>query len=165
MMSRCANVKTIFFIIFYYFLLQGTHMKRRSLYSDAHLFVAAIRILENQHLKNPTIKGLCDLLSISIEKGNLIARKLLDLNIIEKISGGYETRFTIINHVKIEEIPRDEQEDGISKEIKKFIAGKTDYTKKIELIKAESEKKKKELFAGIDTQLKQNISKTLTEKD
>ena len=140
-------------------------MKRRSLYSDAHLFVAAIRILENQHLKTPTIEELCDLLSISIEKGNLIARKLLDLNIIEKISGGYETRFVIRNHVKIEEIPQDEQEDDISKEIKKFIDGKTDYTKKIELIKAESEKKKKELFADIDTQLKQDIRKTLTEKD
>lgn len=129
-------------------------MKHRSLYSDAHLFVAAIRILENQLLRAPNIDELCRMLSVSIEKGNLIARKLLELNIVKKMSGGYETRFLIENHLKIEEIPKDETEDEISKEIKKFIDGKADYAKKAALIKAENEKKKKDLFASIDIQLK-----------
>jgi len=131
----------------------------KSLYSEGHLFVAAIRILDNQKSKIPTINEICDILSFSPEKGNLIARKLLDLKIVKRVSGGRRTGFAIENHIKIEELPKNKKEDGINKEIEKFISSKKKYTQKIETIKAESKKKKKNLFAGIETQLKKNINK------
>ncbi len=129
-----------------------------SLYYDGHLFVAAIRILEKQNSKTPTIGEICQIMSISPEKGNLIARKLLDMGIVKKISGAHEIGFIIENHLKIEELHRYKQEDGIDKEIKRFISSKEEQKKKIEIIRDKSKKKKKKLFDGIETQLKKNIN-------
>lgn len=80
-------------------------MKEIDLYTKAHLVVAAIRILERQANVSSSIEKVCQMISFSLEHGNLICKKLDEMGIIEIVKGAYGTRLFIKNHLKIEEIP------------------------------------------------------------
>ena len=52
-------------------------------YNEAHLFVAAIRIVYHQKQSPPTIDEVCSTLNISVESGLSTCRSLEKLGIIE----------------------------------------------------------------------------------
>ena len=79
-------------------------MTAKDLYSEAHLVVAAIRILEHQKKTPPSIEDICTALSLSVEQGNFLCRKLEMMEIIKVVEGAFGTRLFILNHLKIEEI-------------------------------------------------------------
>ncbi len=133
-------------------------MNHANLYSSAHLIVAAIRILEHRNSSPPSVENVCDTLSVSLEQGNLLFRKLEELKIIEVVEGPYGTRLFVRNHVMIEEIPKDSKESGIEEEIKQFQNTKKDYTKKIESFQAKQAEKQKNLFAELEKKLKKDLS-------
>lgn len=132
-------------------------MKGKGFYSDAHLVVAAIRILEHQNFASPSIDEICRTLSFSLEQGNFVCRKLYEMNIIDIVEGAFGTKLFIKNHLLLEEIPQGATEDNLEKEIKKFQTTKKDYIQKIELFKAEQEKKKKNLFAELEKKFKKDL--------
>jgi hypothetical protein len=134
--------------------MQGT-----DLYSNAHLVVAAIRVLEHQKTIPPSIDEICQTLSFSPERGNLICRKLHEIGIIDVVEGVYGTRLFIKNHLLIEEIPKGTRESGLEKELKKFKETKKDYTQKIESLQAEQAEKRKSLFSEIEKKLKKGLDK------
>jgi len=133
--------------------------KRKSLYDNAHLVVAAIRLLENRDNVPPSIDAVSLLLSISIEQGNLICKKLKDRGIVDVVKGAFGTKLYLQNHLLIEEIKKEEPESSIESEVKKFRETQKMSTKKIKEIQAEKTKDKKNLFAEIERQLKQGLSK------
>ena len=134
--------------------MQGT-----DLYSYAHLVVAAIRVLEHQKTIPPSIDDICQILSFSPERGNLICRKLHEIGIIDVVEGAYGTRLFIKNHLLIEEIQKGTRESGLEKELKKFKEAKKDYTQKIESLQAEQAEKRKSLFSEIEKKLKKGLDK------
>ena len=89
-------------------------------YSNAHLTVAAIRVCEHRHSTPPSLEEICDTLSFSIEKGSLILRKLKEMDIIDVVKGSFGDRFFIRNHLKLEDIPRGQEENKLEEELKKF---------------------------------------------
>ena len=127
-------------------------------YSEAHLVVAAIRILEYRHGRPPSVDEICQCLSFSLEKGNQICRKLHDLEVVRVIDGAFGTRISIANHLKLEEISR-EEEDRLSEELKKFQESRKQITQKVESIQAEQAEKKKNLFAELEEKLKKETGK------
>ena len=129
-----------------------------NLYSSAHLIVAAIRILEHRNSSPPSVENVCDALSVSLEQGNLLFRKLEELKIIEVVEGPYGTRLFVRNHLMVEEIPKDSKESGIEEEIKQFQNTKKDYTKKIESFQAKQAEKQKNLFAELEKKLKKDLN-------
>ncbi len=133
-------------------------MNHANLYSSAHLIVAAIRILEHRNSSPPSVENVCDTLSVSLEQGNLLFRKLEELKIIEVVEGPYGTRLFVRNHVMIEEIPKDSKESGIEEEIKQFQNTKKDYTKKIKSFQAKQAEKQKNLFTELEKKLKKDLS-------
>lgn len=133
-------------------------MNHANLYSSAHLIVAAIRILEHRNSSPPSVENVCDTLSVSLEQGNLLFRKLEELEIIEVVEGPYGTRLFVRNHVMIEEIPKDSKKSGIEEEIKQFQNTKKDYTKKIESFQAKQAEKQKNLFAELEKKMKKDLS-------
>ncbi|KKL56777.1 hypothetical protein LCGC14_2242010 [marine sediment metagenome] len=133
-------------------------MNHANLYSSAHLIVAAIRILEHRNSSPPSVENICDTLSVSLEQGNLLFRKLEELKIIEVVEGPYGTRLFVRNHVMIEEIPKDSKKNGIEEEIKQFQNTKKDYTKKIESFQAKQAEKQKNLFAELEKKMKKDLS-------
>ena len=132
-------------------------MQGKNFYSEAHLVVAAIRILEHQNSASPSIDEVCRTISFSLEQGNFVCRKLKEINIIEVVEGAFGTKLFIKNHLLLEEIPQGATEDNLEKELKKFQSDKKNYIQKIELFQTEQKKKKKNLFAELEKKFKKNL--------
>ena len=111
------------------------------LYDEAHLLVAAIRIFNHLNSRPPTVEDLCQTIHISLERGNLICRRLEELEIIEAVAGSYGARWYVKDHLKLEDIPQKA------------------LSQKIESMKAEQKQKKKNLFADMEKKLKEELEK------
>lgn len=133
--------------------------KPKDLYTNAHLFVAAIRVFEHQHSAPPSLEDICKTLSFSIEKGNLLLRRLKDLQIIKAVEGSYGDRLFINNHLKLEDIPRGGEESRLEEELKKFRDAQKKLSQKVELFRAEQTQKKKSLFSEMEKKLKAELDK------
>lgn len=127
------------------------------LYANAHLVVAAMRIIEHQSAAPASIEALCKALSFSLEQGHHICRKLAEMEIIGMVEGAYGIKLYIKDHLKIEEIPKGPVESKIEKELQKFQTAKKQISQKIESIKSEQAKKKQDLFAEIEQKLKKKL--------
>lgn len=134
-------------------------MASMDFYTEAHLVVSAIRVLEYQHARPPSIDDVCEILSFSLEKGNRICRKLFDLKVIDLIEGAYGTRLSVKDHLKLEDIPQEAEESRLSEALKEFQENRKQITKKVESIQAEQAEKKKDLFAELEKQLKKGVDK------
>ena len=134
-------------------------MKTINAYQNAHLFVAAIRVLEHQKSAPPSMEDVCTLLSFSLEQGHFICKKLEALGVVEVVEGGYGLRLFIKDHLGIENIPKDGQESRLEEALKDFQASKNVFQKKVASIKADQEKKKQNLFADLEKKLKQDLKK------
>jgi hypothetical protein len=133
--------------------------KAADFYSNAHLTVAAIRVCEHRHSTPPSLEEICDILSFSIEKGSLILRKLKEMDIIDVVKGSYGDRFFIRDHLKLEDIPRGQQENKLEEELKKFQDSQKALSQKVESFKAEQAQKKKNLFSEMEKKLKAELEK------
>lgn len=134
-------------------------MKKEDLYTSAHLFVAAIRVCEHRNATQPSVNDVCGLLSLSLEKGNHICKKLQEFAIIERVEGAYGTRLFIKDHLKIEDIPSGEKETSLEDALKKFQDSRKVLTQKVESIQAAQAAKKKNLFAEMEKKLKKELDK------
>ncbi len=124
-------------------------------YTEAHLFVAAIRVLQYQNGSPPRIEDISDLLHISLESGHTVCRNLKKLGIIDTFEDPFAVKLAVADHLAIEKLPREEvQENTLARELEKFQAGKKNMDEKIADIQAEMAKKKKEMFAGLEAMFK-----------
>ena len=134
-------------------------MQNKSFYYDAHLFVAAIRLFEHQKTIPPSIDDVCKMLSISAEHGHHMCRRLEDLDIINVVDSAFGNKLFVKNHLKIEDIDREEKRSRLDEELKKFQDSKNEILHKIETIKSEQSEKKKNLFTELEKNLKKEIDK------
>ena len=61
------------------------------------------------------------------------------------------------NHLLLEDIPKDGEEDGLKEEVEKFQSSRKELSEKIESLQGEQKKKKKDLFAELDRQIKKGL--------
>jgi hypothetical protein len=134
-------------------------MEHADFYYNAHLVVAAIRILTHKNSTPPSIDDVCRTLSFSLEQGNFTCKKLKEIGIIDVVEGAFGGRLFIKNHLKIEEIPKDKKEDKLDEALKKFQNSKKEFSKKIESFQAEQTQKQKDLFAELNKKLKEKSDK------
>lgn len=137
-------------------------MGTTDLYSSAHIFVAAIRVLQHLNAAAPSIEAVCGFVSFSAEQGNFICRKLTNMDIIDAVDGSYGTRLFVKNHLKIEEIETSDEEDKLAQELKKFQSEQKDKAKKFEALRTEQETKKKNLFSDLEKKLQEELKKKNT---
>ncbi len=133
--------------------------KSKNLYSSAHLFVSAIRILEHQNNAPATLEDISRILKISIERSHYLGRKLKEMGIIDEVEVSYGIRLFIKDHLKIEDIPREDDGGKLEAELKKFKESQKELSHKIETIQAKQAEKKKNLFAEMEKKLKQELDK------
>lgn len=133
--------------------------KSENLYSSAHLFVSAIRIFEHQNNSPATVEDISRILKFSVERSHYLVRKLKELGIIDEIEGSYGIRLFIRDHLKIEDIPREDDGGKLEAELKKFKESQKELSHKIETIQAKQAEKKKNLFAEMEKKLKQELNK------
>jgi len=101
-------------------------------YTQAHLFVAAVRVYEHLHRQPPSLKGLKDLLEVSEEELSRISRKLEDAGAIQIILSGGDARFSLRDHLKIEEFSRSVEAPKMEEEISQFKSKQESRLKEIE---------------------------------
>ena len=77
----------------------------------------------------------------------------------EIVEGAFGPRLFIKDHLKLEEIPMEEQEDKFQEALKAFQTSRETHTQKIKAIQQDQQKKKKNLFADLEKQLKKNLNK------
>jgi hypothetical protein len=126
-------------------------------YDEAHLFVAAARVLFHQKQSSPPIEDICNLIDISTESGHALCRKLEKLGIVELFEDPFSLKVAVANHLEIEKLPRKEESGNLAKELEQFMAKKKNMDKKVESIQAELETKKKSMFSDIEQKLKKNM--------
>jgi len=134
-------------------------MQDSDFYSNAHLVVAAIRILTHRESTPPSIDQVCRTIAFSLEQGNFICKKLKEIGVVDVVEGGFGTRLFVKNHLKIEEIPKAKKEDTLEESLKAFQNSKKDFTKKIESFQAKQAKKQRDLFAELEEKLKKGSNK------
>jgi hypothetical protein len=138
--------------------------KQIDFYTEAHLLVSAIRIFEHLNSRPPNVDELCRTTNFSIERGNFICRKLEDMGIIESVEGSYGVRWYVGDHLKLEDIPRQEPEKKMEDELKKFQDSQKAFSQKIETLQAKQKQKKKDLFADMEKKLKEELEKKKLKK-
>ena len=134
-------------------------MKATILYKNAHLFIAAVRVLEHRKSAPPAIEDVCEMLSMSVEQGSYICRKLQERHVIELVESAYGPRLFIKYHLKLEDFKTQEQEDRLGDALKEFQTSRQQHSSKIAAIQKTQKEKKKNLFADLEKQLKKNLSK------
>jgi len=127
-------------------------------YTEAHLFVAAVRILQHQKGTAPPVEDVCEMINISVESGLAVCRKLKKLGIMEIIDDPFSNRLTIANHLEIEGLPREEKDEGrLARDLEQFMAKKKNMDQKVEELQAAMKKKKQDLFSDIESKMKQKM--------
>ena len=130
-----------------------------SLYENAHLFVAAVRLLTHKDQTPPDIDQVCDMLDLSQERGGFICRRLEELGALEVVKGAYGLRLFVRDHLKIEEIPQEEAPDKLQDELSKFQTAQKNVASRIASMQADQKKKKKNLFEEMEKKLRAEIEK------
>jgi hypothetical protein len=129
-------------------------------YTEAHLFVAAIRVLQHLEGYPPKLEDVCELLRVSVELGHNVCRNLQKLNIIEIFTDPFSIKLAVANHLEIEKLPKQAAEENrLAKELEKFQAEKKNAEEKVATIQAEMAKKRQDLFADIEAKFKKELEK------
>jgi seryl-tRNA synthetase len=135
-------------------------MAKLDLYRQAHLWVAAIRILEHQHQLSPTVDAICDFLGFTTEQGHRLVRKLESRDILQVVVKGTDVHCAIADHRLLEELPQVEAElPPLSAEVAQFQAARNEISTKVAEFKSEQNRKQKDLFAELNAKLKADISR------
>ena len=135
-------------------------MEKMDTYTEAHLFVAAVRILHHQQGKPPKLEDVCSMVQISTEAGHALCRKLEKLDIVKIFQDPFSINLTVANHLQLEQLPREEQDkDALAREIEKFQQKKQSSDQKIAAIQAEMKKKKQDMFADLEARFKKEMNK------
>jgi hypothetical protein len=129
-------------------------------YTEAHLFVAAIRVLQHQTGCPPKLEDVCTMLSMSIELGHTLCRKLAKRGIVETFEDPFSIKLAVANHLDIETLAKTiTEENTLAKELEKFQSEKKNVEQKVAAIQAEMAKKRQDLFADIEAKFKKEIAK------
>ena len=129
-------------------------------YTEAHLFVAAIRLLQHQKQTPPAIEDVCQTLDVSVEAGPAVCRKLQKSSIVTMSEDPLSIKLGVDNHLEIENLPKEQKDgDSLSEDLEKFMAKKQDMDKKVEAIQAGLQKKKQDLNSDIEARLRKEMDK------
>ena len=134
-----------------------------NLYSDAHLFVAAVRVIQHRRKTPPEIEEVCELLGLSKERGLYLLRRLVQEAIVETVAQHDSNRIFIKDHLKIELLQQAQEASHLDKALEAFQAKRGQMDKKVDAIRASQQKKQQDLFADLESKLKGGL-KSKSEK-
>jgi hypothetical protein len=129
-------------------------MNPLDLYSEGHLIVSAVRILTHQRKIAPSITSVCEILSVSSERGHQLFRKLEAKGIVSIVKSGYDVKVFIKNHLALEDLPKTSPASKLDEALQSFKIEKQNLSKNIEAIHSKQKQQKQKLYADLEKQLK-----------
>jgi DNA-binding Lrp family transcriptional regulator len=130
-----------------------------STYDQGHLLVAALRLFVHRHKRPPSVRELSEMVGISPEMGHYVCNRLERLGVIEMVDAAFEERLYLREHLKLEELPREEKASDLEGEVKKLKEDRQRQQEQMEKLQASHQSKKKDLFSDLDRQLKEGFKK------
>jgi DNA-binding transcriptional regulator YhcF (GntR family) len=128
-------------------------------YERGHLIVAALRIFVHKNHRPPSVRELSEMIDISAELGHYLCKNLQKLGVLEIVDAPFEERVTLKDHLKLEELPREESAPDLEAEVEKFKEHTVRRQQEIQSLTRAHEEKKKDLFSDLERQLKGGIKK------
>jgi hypothetical protein len=131
-------------------------MPKKPPYEDAHLVVAAVRVLCHSEPKPPTPEDIARLLNLPNEFVRSLVVSLGDLNILRVMESPFEMRVELGDYTLIETLPRGSDTPSIKDELDSFVERKKKEVQEAEKMFTpdEIEKKKKEKLARLEDEMK-----------
>jgi len=132
-------------------------MDVKASYQEGHLLVAAVRVLEHRHAgRPPTVEEIADLLGDSLEWMGVLVSSLERAGVVHALTGPFETRVEIKNHLELETLPRTDSTSGVDEELKEFAAQKRKEEEKLGNLFSSGDplKKQKDKMGKMADQLK-----------
>jgi len=135
--------------------------EKLSLYEQAHLVAAAIRLFFHREGKLPSAEEISSTTGISVEITHLVCNQLIEEGILRVVGGAFDQCFEVRDHLKIEDLPRSVGDGAIEKEIEEYRAEKQDKQKKIDEMfdRKEFEKMRQEQLKKIEEKFKSHGKK------
>lgn len=125
-----------------------------NLYHQGHLFVAAIRVHEHCKGRPPTLGNLSEMLNIVTDEISRISRELEKKKIIGVVKSGGEESFHVLDHLRLEDLPREEAgANALQEELSSFRRQQDARMKELEST-LESDRSRSDVFQGLDEALK-----------
>ena len=89
-------------------------------YEEGQLVVAAVRLLHHREKRPPTIEAIAELIGEPAEMCGHLARGLASLGIVKILKNPFDTRLEIVDHLRLETLPRGAHAPAIESEIQEF---------------------------------------------
>lgn len=136
---------------------RGTGDGAPSTYDDAHVLVAAVRVLERLEGRPATVEEAADLIRMSREVAFHLVRRLAALGAVRLVETPFEMRVLIADHPRLETLPRDEASPSIASDFQTFRTKSEEKMKALDHLfeGGALEKKKKERASTLEQQFKQ----------
>jgi len=131
-------------------------MAKKPSYEDAHLVLAAVRVLGHTEPKPPTPEDVARLLNLPNQFVRTLVVSLGDLGILRVMESPFEMRIELGDHTLLEDLPRGSETPSIKNELDSFVERKKKEVQEAEKMFTpdEMEKKKKEKMAKLEDQMK-----------
>jgi hypothetical protein len=123
---------------------------------QAHLIVAAVRVLTHKTGRPASIEEVAELLGWSVELAGHLVRALEARQIVRTIRSPFDVRVEVDDHRGVEALPLEDRGPGLQDEVEKF---HEQFKKKQEALQnlfdsGEVEAKKKERLANLEQELR-----------
>jgi len=130
-------------------------MDHAPLQSQAHLVVAAVRILAHKTGRPPSVEEIAELVGWSKELTGHLVRGLETHGVLISIKSPFDLRVELADHHKIDALPLEETGPGLKDEVEEFHER---FKKKQEELQSlfdsgDMEERKKQRLAGLDAEL------------
>ncbi|MFQ6103712.1 MAG: hypothetical protein ACE5OP_05415 [Candidatus Glassbacteria bacterium] len=135
--------------------------KEISPYEQGHVIVSAVRLFSYREGKMPTASDISTLSGFSMDITLLLCNKLVELGALKVVTGAFDDRYHVSDHLKLEELPKAIDEDEMIREVEKFKADRMEKKKKIEemFTGKDFDRKKRERMKKLDDRFKDPSSK------
>jgi hypothetical protein len=121
-------------------------------YEDAHLAVAAVRILSHRDGRSPTPEEVAGLLGFSTEKVYVLVHELRKLGILRALESPFDLRLDVGDPAPLETLPRGADGPSIEGELTEFQAREKEKQEKMErmLRGGEGDRRRQERVARLE---------------
>ena len=122
---------------------------------EAHVIVAAVRVLVHKTGRPPSVDEVADLLGYARELTGHLVRGLETAGVVQTIKSPFDLRVEVQNHLAIESLPAEATGPGLRDEVEEFHERFKEKQEKLQNLfdSGAAEAQRKSRLAGLDNEL------------
>jgi DNA-binding MarR family transcriptional regulator len=126
-----------------------------SLYEEAQIFLAGVRLFQHREERLPSLKELADFTRFSVESVHHLCNRLEKLGAVARIRGAFDDRVSLEDPLKVETLREQEESPDMEDDIKKWKEQRENTVREVEkkLSPDAGKKEREDFFAEIEEKL------------